>query len=121
MNIFSAIANGLKKFWSVVTSPKAQQAVAQAAALVEIALPIVQQLSGLNPKTAKLQQVLDAYRKYGVPVLQTYTENPQSIGNALFNLATEVLREKLPADKAELSTNILNSAVQLAVTALKAK
>jgi hypothetical protein len=41
-------------------------------------------------------------------------------GGGWLNLATQVLRSKLPADKAGLPTNILNTAVQLAVTALKA-
>ena len=42
------------------------------------------------------------------------------IGNALLNLATQILSSKLPAEKADLSANILNTATQLAVTALKA-
>jgi hypothetical protein len=120
MNIFSAIANGLKKIWSVISSPKAQKAIAQAAALVEIALPIVQELSAINPKSAKIQQVFDAYEKYGVPMIANYTQDPKSIGNALLNLASEILRKKLPASQADAATNILNTAVQLAVTAIKA-
>jgi hypothetical protein len=42
------------------------------------------------------------------------------IGNALLNLATQIMCSKLPAEKADLPANILNTAVQLAVTALKA-
>jgi len=38
----------------------------------------------------------------------------------LFNPAILLLRSKHPADKAGLPTNILNTAVQLAVTAIKA-
>jgi hypothetical protein len=55
-------------------------------------------------------------------MIQSYTQDPTSLGNALLNLATQLLRSKLPADKADLAvpTNILNTAVQLAVTALKA-
>ena len=67
-----------------------------------------------------LKEVSDAYRKYGMPMIQSYTQDPASIGNALLNLATYILRTKLPADKVNLPTNILNTAVQLAVTALKA-
>ena len=120
MNIFQQITSGLKKLWDIITSPKARNAVEQAASLVGIALPIVDQLSGIDPKTAKLKEVADAYRKYGVPMIQSYTQDPASIGNALLNLATQLLRVKLPADKADLPTNILNTAIQLAVTALKA-
>jgi len=53
-------------------------------------------------------------------MIQSYTQDPTSIGNALLNLATQLLRSKLPANRADLPTNILNTAVQLAVTALKA-
>ena len=42
------------------------------------------------------------------------------IWGALLNLATRILRSKLPAGKADLPTDILNIVVQLAVTALKA-
>jgi len=118
MNIFSAISNGLKKIWSVIVGPKAQQAIAKAASLVEQALPIVQQLSVLNPKTAKVGEVVELYKKYGVPIVSDYLENPESIGNALLNLATAILKRKLPES---VATNIIQTAVQLAVTALKAK
>jgi hypothetical protein len=43
------------------------------------------------------------------------------IWGALLNLATRILRSKLPAGKAALPTNILNTAVRLAVTALKVR
>jgi hypothetical protein len=120
MNKFKQITSGLKRVWEVISSPKAWNSVEQAASLVSIALPIVDQLSTINPKTAMLKEVADAYRKYGVPMIQGYIQDPTSIGNALLNLATVLLRSKLPADKAELPTNILNTAVQLAVTAMKA-
>jgi hypothetical protein len=67
-----------------------------------------------------LKEVADAYRKDGVPMMKSYTQDPTLIGNVLLNLATQLLRSKLPADKAELPTNTLNTAVQLAVTTLKA-
>ncbi len=119
MNIFQQVKAGLKKLWEVITSQQARDAVEQAASLVSIALPIVDELSNINPKTAKLKEVADAYRKYGIPMIQGYAQDPISIGNALLNLATQLLRAKLPANKATLSTNILNTAIQLAVTALK--
>ena len=120
MNVFQQIASGLKRLWTIIASQKARNAVQQAASLVNIALPIVDQLSSIDPKTARLKEVADAYRKYGVPMIQSYTQDPTSIGNALLNLATQLLRSKLPANRADLPTNILNTAVQLAVTALKA-
>ena len=39
---------------------------------------------------------------------------------ALLNLATRILRSELPAGKADLPPNFLNTAIQLAVTAMKA-
>jgi len=68
-----------------------------------------------------LKDVTDAYKEYGVPIIQTYTQDPTSIGNAMFNLATQLLRAKLPTNKAGLAANLLNTAVQLAVTARKAQ
>jgi hypothetical protein len=121
MNVFQQITAGLKKLWEIISSPKARSAVEQAASLVSIALPIVDQLSSIDPKTARLKEVGDAYRKHGVPMIQSYIQDPTSIGNSLLNLATQILRSKLPAEKASLPTNILNTAVQLAVTALKAR
>ncbi len=120
MNVFKQITAGLKKLWEIISSQKARNAVEQAAGLVNIALPIVDELSTIDPKTARLKDVADAYRKYGVPMIQSYMQDPISIGNALLNLATQILRTKLPAEKAAIPTNILNTAVQLAVTAWKA-
>jgi hypothetical protein len=73
-----------------------------------------------RPKEAKFKEVPEACRKYDVPMIQSYTQDPASIGNAWLNLETQTLRAKLPEDKAELPTNILNTAVQPAVTAVKA-
>ena len=42
------------------------------------------------------------------------------IGNALLNLATQIMCSKLPAERADLPANILNTAVQLAVNVIKA-
>ena len=44
MNIFQQITAGLKKVWEVISSPKVRNAVEQAASLVNIALPIVDEL-----------------------------------------------------------------------------
>ena len=121
MSIFTTIGSAFKKLWRIIVSPKAQKAVSISASLVEIALPIVQELSIIDPKTSKLQEVIDAYEKYGVPLIDMYIQNPTSIGNALLNLATELLRRKLSPEQANLATNILNTAVQIAVTAIKAK
>jgi hypothetical protein len=120
MSIFQDIENGLKKVWEVVTSPKAKAAVAKAASLVSIAVPIVQEISTMiNPASSTVAQVVAAYNKYGVPLVNTYERDPTSIGNAALNLATTLLQKKLPASEGTVATNILQTAVQLAVTAVK--
>jgi hypothetical protein len=66
MNIFQQIAAGLKKPWEIIASPNARNAVEQAASLVSIALPIVGQLSGINPGTAKLKALSWVPRSPGI-------------------------------------------------------
>ena len=88
--------------------------------LVPIILPIMQEIRSLGPKTATIADVVAMCHKYKVTAVGTIKQDPVSIGNALLNLETQMLRSKLPANKTELPTNILNTAVQLAVTALKA-
>jgi hypothetical protein len=120
MSIFTEIEKGLENIWKFITSPKAAAAVAEASSLVSIALPIVQELSTLIvPASSTLAQVDAAYTKYGIPLVEAYAQNPTSIGNALLNLATQLLRAKLPPSQANIATNILNTAVQLAVTVVK--
>ena len=121
MNPFSWIYNSIKKVVNFVLSDKTKNAVDQSTDILNIAIPIVESLSKISTKTAKLDDIINAYKAYGVPLLATYTENPTSIGNALLNLATEVLRQKLPADKANIATHILNTAVQLALTIVRNK
>lgn len=122
MNPFSWIyTNIIKKVVNFILSDRTKNAVEQATDLINIALPVVESLSKINTKTAKIEDVVNAYKTYGVPIVATYTENPTSIGNALLNLATDVLRQKLPAEKANIATHILNTAVQLALTIVKNK
>jgi hypothetical protein len=122
MNIFGYILKGLKAVFRIFTSPAAQRAMQTIARISEVALPIVVDLaSKYSPSGSKVEDVLDAYKQYGVPVLSTYTQSKESIGNALLNLGTELLRRKLSGKDATLSTDILNSAIQIAVSAAKAK
>jgi hypothetical protein len=53
-------------------------------------------------------------------MIQSYMQDLTSMANALLNLAVEFLRVRRPAGRADLPTNILNTAMQLAVTELKA-
>ena len=102
-------------------SAKGKQAIEDINTMVQVALPIVQEIAALTGNagaSATAAAVTAAYVKYGVPLETTLvTGNKTQIGNALMNLATSVLAKNLPANKAGLATNLLNTAVQLAVTA----
>ena len=117
LNFLKKIISSIAAFFG---SDKVKQALEAAASLVTIAAPIVQEIAALTPNRT-VQEIEAAYAKYAVPFSSTILSNgPDATGNALLNLATGLLRDKLPADKATLATNILQTAVQLAVTAIKA-
>jgi hypothetical protein len=100
-------------------SGEAKKALQTTAEIVQYAAPIVQQIEAVAPNKT-VEQVLSAYNKYGVtPTSAIAAGDATQMGNALLNLATTVLSKNLPVDKAGASTTILNTAVQLAVLALK--
>lgn len=98
-------------------SPKAKAVEAQLASLTQAALPIVQAIAALTPNRT-VQEIATAYAQYGVPLAVQITADPTSTGNALLNLATTVLQKNHAPDAA---ISLLNTAVQLAVVALKLK
>src|SRR5215467_13720601 len=113
MNFIKKIIQSIAAFFG---SDKVKRALETAASLVTVAAPIVQEIAAITPNRT-VGEIAQAYAKYGVPFFSTVLESgPDAAGNALLNLATGLLRDKLPADKATLATNIL-----LAVTAIKAK
>jgi hypothetical protein len=117
MSIFTAIGGAFKKLWKIITSPAAQRAIESAVDLVPIALPIVQELGSLDPKTATIAEVLAMYRKYRVAVADSLKQDPVSIGNSLLNLATAIVKQQAPSK----ATSIIQTAIQLALVALKAE
>ena len=97
-------------------SGKVEAALTRAAELVPKALPIVQELATLVPNRTN-QEMLAAFQKYAVPGATQFLATPQpQRGYVLLHLATQILAAELPG----VATNILNTAVQLAVTASKA-
>jgi hypothetical protein len=117
MSIFTAIGGAFKKLWKIITSPAAQRAIESAVNLVPIALPIVQEIQSLDPKTATVADVIAMYQKYKVAVVGSIKQDPISIGNALLNLATAILKQRQPSK----ATSIIQTAIQLALVALKAE
>ena len=115
MSLLSFIENAFKKVESFFTSGKALQVESELAGLVQMALPIVQDIAALTPSKT-VQEITAAYTKYGIPLAQQVTADPTSTGNALLNLATAVL-QKNHAPTAAIS--LLNTAVQMAVTVAK--
>lgn len=111
MSVLNVIGGAFKKLWKIITSPAAQRAIESAVDLVPTALPIVQELSVLDPKTATVADVIALYEKFKVAVVGGIQQNPVSIGNALLNLATAIIKEQRPSKR----TSIIQSAVQLAL------
>jgi hypothetical protein len=119
MSILSKIDGGLGRLLDIFKSQKARAAFQEAAELAVIAVPIVQQINAIVP-SGTVTQALAAFQHFGATPVQEIADNSTSVGNALLNLATQLLKEKLPPAKAATATSLLNTAVQLAVIGSKA-
>ena len=110
------IKNVVQKIVSFFTSGKAEAALTHACELAPKALPIVEDLAALVPDKT-MEQIEAAFQKYGVPFSQQLLATPPSQRCYLMlELATQVLAKKFPG----VAMNVLNTAVQLAVTGVKA-
>jgi len=106
----------IQKIVAFFTSGKAEAALNQAAELVPKALPIVQEIAALAPNRTD-QEILAVFQKFAVPGAAQYLATPVAQrGYVLLQLASQVLAAEVPG----VATNILNTAVQLAVTGSKA-
>jgi hypothetical protein len=106
-----------QKIGGFFITPKALAIEAQLSSMVVAAEPIVKAIAALTPNRT-VQEITAAYEKYGVPVAGTIANDPTSTGNALLNLATTILQKNHAPDAA---VSLLNTAVQLALTAVKAQ
>lgn len=77
---------------------------------------IVNDIALLTPNKT-VQEVIAAYNKYGVPVSTGIADGTVTIGNALLNLATTLVQKNV---KNTATVSIIQTAIQLAVTAAKA-
>jgi hypothetical protein len=110
------LKNVIQKIVSFFVSGKAEAALNLAAGLVPKALPIVQEIASLVPNRTD-QEIAAAFEKFAIPAAAQYLAAPQGHrGYVLLDLATQVLATEVPG----VATNILNTAIQFAVTSLKA-
>jgi hypothetical protein len=110
------LKSAIQKIVSFFASGKAEAALTKAVELVPKALPIVEDIASLTPDKT-VQQIATAFEKYGVPFAQEFLNTPvASRGFLLLQLASQVLSAEAPG----VATNVLNTAVQLAVTGSKA-
>jgi hypothetical protein len=121
-SIEAEVTKALKGVEGLFTSGKAQAAIAAAGAFVTQAIPIVEMLDALCPNKTGPEVVAAAQKILGTasnlqPILTEAQTNPSG---ALLALATVILQKNLPAQQANTATNLLNTAVQLAVTAVHA-
>lgn len=118
---FSWITDLFKSISTFFTTSAGKQAIETLKDMMVIAFPIVQTIAAITGNagaSATVAAVKAAYEKYGIPFLDNIEEgNKQQIGNALQDLAVTVLRKELPPSEANTATNVLKSAVNLAVTA----
>jgi len=113
MNFVTSI---IQKIVGFFRSGRAEAALNQAASLIPKALPIVEEIAALAPNRTD-REIVAAFQKFAVPGAQQYlAAAPAQRGYVLLQLATQVLAAEAPG----VATNILNTAVQLAVTGSKA-
>ena len=106
------IRNIIQKIASFFSSGKAEAALNQAAVLVPKAAPIVKEIAALTPNRTD-DEIVAAFERFGVGGAATYLSTPPARrGYVLLQLATEALASEFPG----VATNVLNTAVQLAVT-----
>lgn len=113
--------NFLKSFFKSLTgifkSGAAEKVFNKVAELVPKALPIVETIAALTP-TRTDDEIVALFEAYGVPLLVKLTDMPaEKRGYLLLDVATETMKKRYPGT----STSVINSAVQLAVAAIKAK
>ena len=97
------------------TSPKAVAAEQTIAALLPVALTIIQDINAIAPNKTLAQFNLIA-AKYAIPAISTIANDPNAVGNVALNMATEILQKNHAPNQA---VSLLNTVVQLAVTAVK--
>ena len=118
-NLFAHIENWLKSGKPQADLAKVDAVLVEVAELFPKALEAVQAISALVPNKT-LAEAAAAAQEYGGPVATAIAGDPNAVNNILLNVATAALQKNLSALQASAATNLLNTAVQLAVTVTKA-
>jgi hypothetical protein len=97
-------------------SPKGQEIIKQIGSITIEAEPIVQEIA-LATSNRTFASISEAYQKYAVPLPESELIDPRAQALALRDLATTILKK----NHQDASTNILNSAVEIALAHVKSK
>lgn len=110
MSWLSTLLSNIK---GLPTSPKLKAAEVEIEKLLPAAVSIVQDINAIAPNKT-LAQINAVATKYGMPTITALADG-QTPGNVALNLGTEILQKNhAPA----AATSLLNTVVQLAVTAV---
>jgi hypothetical protein len=112
MSWFSNLFSDIKGFF---TSPKAEAVEKEIAGLLPAAMEIVTDINTIAPNKT-LTELNTVATKYALPAI-TAIQDGQTAGNVALNLGTAILQKNhAPA----AATSLLNTVIQLAVTASNA-
>lgn len=107
--------NFFKSLWSKI-SPALNKSLQLIDTISHQALPVVEMIAALVPNQS-VSEIVALYEKYGLANLDAYLALPvDDRGAALANAALQLLKKRFP----QASTTELKTAVQAAVTKLKA-
>ena len=110
MSWFTTLIKDVEGFF---TSPKAKAVEAQIQSLLPIAITIVEEINAFAPNRT-LAEINTIATKYALPTVGALASG-QTTGTVLLTLATEILQKNHAPDAA---ISVLNTVVQLAVTAV---
>lgn len=123
-NVFVTFIAGIEALFTRAKAKEAVQKIeadlAKVAEILPHAIPIVEDIAALTPNKS-VQEVTTVLEKYVGPVAQQIDDNPTAIGNILLNTATTAVQKILPPEKSGAAVSLIQTAVQLAVTAVNAK
>lgn len=123
-NVFVTFIGGIEALFTRSKTKEVVQKIdadlAKVAAIIPHAIPIVEDIAALVPNRT-VQEVTAVLEKYVGPAAQQIDDNPIAIGNVLLNTATAAVQKSLPPEQSGAAISLIQTAVQLAVTAVNAQ